>query len=238
MNSIAYITLEEAIAKHDEIILASGGLLGLRDEGLLISALTLIQNDLYYPTFSSKLVHLIFSINKNHCFIDGNKRASVSLGASFLLNNGWSSEFVASFIMAMEEVVVWLANDEINKNDLNLIIQCLFLKFGSSKDYIYTTIQLLLSSYRVTEESMSRLIQLNNNLIEMNNYMIELNNYIISNSKELNDIDQIQVYENGIFESKDEIIKSKDEIIEFEEKRREIQKEIKIWELILKFLQN
>ena len=147
--------------------------------------------------------------------------------------------------MAMEEVVVWLANDEINKNDLNLIIQCLFLKFGSSKDYIYTTIQLLLSSYRVTEESMSRLIQLNNNLIEMNNYMIELNNYIISNSKELNDIDQIQVYENGIFESKDEIIKSKDEIIkskdeiiEFEEKRREIQKEIKIWELILKFLQN
>lgn len=101
MNSITYITLEEAIAKHDEIILASGGLLGLRDEGLLISALTMIQNDFYYSEYHEKLTHLIFSINKNHCFIDGNKRASISLGASFLLNNGWSSEFVASFIMTI-----------------------------------------------------------------------------------------------------------------------------------------
>lgn len=155
MNSIAYITLEEAIAKHDEIILASGGLLGLRDEGLLISALTMIENDLYYSSFSSKLVHLIFSINKNHCFIDGNKRASVSLGASFLLNNGWSSEFVASFIIAMEEVVVWLANDEINKDDLSLIIECLFIKFVNSKDYVDEMVQAILTEFRNLEEILS-----------------------------------------------------------------------------------
>ena len=155
MNLVAYITLEEAIAKHDEIILASGGLLGLRDEGLLISALTMIQNDLYYPSFSSKLVHLIFSINKNHCFIDGNKRASISLGASFLLNNGWSSEFVASFIIAMEEVVVWLANDEINKDDLSLIIECLFSKFRNSKDHVDATVQKILTEFRNLEEVLS-----------------------------------------------------------------------------------
>ena len=210
MNSIAYITLEEAIAKHDEIILASGGLLGLRDEGLLISALTMIENDLYYSSFSSKLVHLIFSINKNHCFIDGNKRASVSLGASFLLNNGWSSEFVASFIMAMEEVVVWLANDEINKNDLNLIIECLFLKFGSSKDYVDAMIQELLTDFR--------------NMVKDLSYLIQIDNDIITSLKKLNRINQIQIY--------------KDEIIKSEEWIRKAQKEIKIWELILKFLQN
>lgn len=68
MSCIDYLQPYEAIAIHDKIILASGGMLGLRDEGLLISALTMIQNDLYYPSFSSKLVHLIFSINKNHCF--------------------------------------------------------------------------------------------------------------------------------------------------------------------------
>ena len=210
MNSIAYITLEEAIAKHDEIILASGGLLGLRDEGLLISALTMIENDLYYSSFSSKLVHLIFSINKNHCFIDGNKRASISLGASFLLNNGWSTEFVASFIIAMEEVVVWLANDEINKDDLNLIIECLFFKFGSRKDYVDAMIQELSTDFR--------------NLVKDLSYLIQIDNDIITSLKKLNRINQIQIYE--------------DEIIESEEWIRKAQKEIKIWELILKFLQN
>lgn len=210
MNSITYITLEEAIAKHDEIILASGGLLGLRDEGLLISALTMIQNDFYYSEYHEKLTHLIFSINKNHCFIDGNKRASISLGASFLLNNGWSSEFVASFIMAMEEVVVWLANDEINKNDLNLIIECLFLKFGSSKDYVDAMIQELLTDFR--------------NMVKDLSYLIQIDNDIITSLKKLNRINQIQIY--------------KDEIIESEEWIRNAQKEIKIWELISRFLQN
>lgn len=210
MNSITYITLEEAIAKHDEIILASGGLLGLRDEGLLISALTMIQNDFYYSEYHEKLTHLIFSINKNHCFIDGNKRASISLGASFLLNNGWSSEFVASFIMAMEEVVVWLANDEINKNDLNLIIECLFLKFGSSKDYVDAMIQELLTDFR--------------NMVKDLSYLIQIDNDIITSLKKLNRINQIQIY--------------KDEIIESEEWIRKAQKEIKIWELISRFLQN
>ncbi|WP_239374092.1 type II toxin-antitoxin system death-on-curing family toxin [Snodgrassella gandavensis] len=134
MNSIIYLEPAEVIANHDKIILASGGLLGIRDEGLLISALTMIQNDLYYPTFSSKLVHLIFSINKNHCFSDGNKRTSLSSGALFLLKNGWPPEFIKAFIINMEEVVVWLADDEIDKNDLTLIINILFLGFEINKD--------------------------------------------------------------------------------------------------------
>lgn len=116
MNSIIYLEPDEVIAIHDKVILASGGLLGMRDKGLLISALAMNQNDLYYPTFSLKLVHLIVSINKNHCFSDGNKRTSISSGASFLIKNGWSLEFVKNFIINMEDVVVWLADDEIDKN--------------------------------------------------------------------------------------------------------------------------
>jgi death on curing protein len=134
MNTIIYLEPAEVIANHDKIILASGGLSGIRDEGLLDSALTMIQNDLYYPTFSSKLVHLIFSINKNHCFCDGNKRTSISSGASFLLKNGWSLEFVKSFIINMEDVVVRLADDEINKDELALIINILLLGFEINKD--------------------------------------------------------------------------------------------------------
>ena len=210
MNSITYITLEEAIAKHDAIILASGGLLGLRDEGLLISALTLIQNDLYYPTFSSKLVHLIFSINKNHCFIDGNKRAAVSLAGSFLLKNGWPTEFIASFIIAMEEVVVWLANDEITKRTLARIIICLFYKYESDKDDLCMSIQKIVTAQRDLEKKLPSLIQIANNMI------IEL--------KKMNRINEIQIYENQITNA--------------EEAMRLTQTELKIWELILKFLQN
>ena len=207
MNFIDYLQPNEAIAIHDKIILATGGILGLRDEGLLISALTMIQNDLYYSTFSSKLVHLIFSINKNHCFIDGNKRASISLGASFLINNGWSSDFVADFIIAMEEVVVWLANDEINKNDLQLIIECFVLKLSSSKDYICEIIQEILINYRDLEKDLSDLIQINDEIIHC--------------LKEANRINELQIYEYKIIDS--------------EEKRRRAQKELKIWGLILKF---
>lgn len=134
MSSVVYLEQDEVIANHDKIILVSGGLLGIRDEGLLISALTMIQNDLYYPTFSSKLVHLIFSLNKNHCFNDGNKRTSISSGASFLLKNGWPQEFVKAFITNMEEVVVLLADDKINKNILAFMIDILILNFEINKD--------------------------------------------------------------------------------------------------------
>lgn len=132
MNSIAYITVDKAIAIHDEIISASGGLFGLRDKGLLISTLTMIQNDLYYPDYDEKLTHLIFSINKNHCFVDGNKRSSIALAANFLLKNGWSIESTKFFILKMESVVVWLADNVINKDELIWFIGTLIYKFNNN----------------------------------------------------------------------------------------------------------
>ncbi|ORF22839.1 hypothetical protein BGI05_00990, partial [Snodgrassella alvi] len=157
-------------------------------------------------------------------FIDGNKRASVSLGTLFLLKNGWPSEFIADFIIAMEEVVVWLANDEINKNDLQQIIKYLFFKLVSNNDYTCEKIKSLLNIYKLSEEGIFDLIQICNELTEITNDMI-------SGSKELNDIDKIQIFEN-------DIIIIEDGIINLEEKRCEIQRRRKIWELILKFLQN
>ena len=41
------------------------------------------------PTYTEKLTHLVFSINKFHAFNDGNKRSSLSLGAYFLELNGY-----------------------------------------------------------------------------------------------------------------------------------------------------
>ena len=68
---------------------SGGGADGVLDAGRLESVLQHIQNDVYYPTFEEKLTHLVFSANQFHCFQDGNKRISISLGAQFLLLNGY-----------------------------------------------------------------------------------------------------------------------------------------------------
>ncbi|MFM7468267.1 MAG: type II toxin-antitoxin system death-on-curing family toxin [Vampirovibrionales bacterium] len=78
-----YFELKQAIHLHSLIITHSGGLPGVKEEGLLDSTLQHMKNDSYYPDFLDKLTHLVFSINKNHAFNDGNKRASIALSALF-----------------------------------------------------------------------------------------------------------------------------------------------------------
>jgi death-on-curing protein len=77
-----YFDTTHAIAVHDQIINQSGGLLGILNINLLNSVIEHVQNDLYYPDLEHKLTHLFYSINKNHSFQDGNKRASIALGAN------------------------------------------------------------------------------------------------------------------------------------------------------------
>jgi death-on-curing protein len=115
-----YFNTHHAIEIHDWIIEKSGGLNGNSQIGLLDSALTHIQNDLYYPTFEEKLKHLIIAVNKFHPFCDGNKRSSLVLGAYFLELNGYDF-CVDKFILEMENIVVWLAEGKID-DDLLLDI--------------------------------------------------------------------------------------------------------------------
>lgn len=117
-DEILYFDAKHAIEVHDYVIDVSGGLQGNRDIGLLESVLEHIQNDMYYPNFAEKLTHLVFSINKFHAFNDGNKRASISLGAYFLELNGYDY-CVTTFILRMENVVVWVAEGKINKDLLS-----------------------------------------------------------------------------------------------------------------------
>lgn len=86
-----YFTTEYAIKTHDKIIEISGGAGGINDLGNLESPLEHIKNDDYYPELEDKITHLVFSINKNHAFTDGNKRSSIALGAFFLELNGLDS---------------------------------------------------------------------------------------------------------------------------------------------------
>ena len=84
-------------------------------------ALEFVQDDLYYPTFEDKLVYLIYSVNTNHAFEDGNKRLSITLGGDFLLRNGYM--YCASrYFQEMENISYHLAAGRISKNLLQKLI--------------------------------------------------------------------------------------------------------------------
>jgi len=120
--AICYLTLEQAVEVHRKTVeISGGGALGHLDLGRLDSVLHHIQNDDYYPEFIDKLTHLFFSANKFHCFEDGNKRIAISLGAQFLLFNGYV--FVAGhFIHEMENISYHVAAGRIGKELLRDII--------------------------------------------------------------------------------------------------------------------
>lgn len=119
--SFFYFDVTHAINVHDWIIENSGGLAGTKDIGQLESPLQHIQNDWYYPEVEDKLTHLVFSINKNHAFNDGNKRSSLALGAYFLELNGFDY-VVQRFVKEMENIAVWVADNVIDKALLHQII--------------------------------------------------------------------------------------------------------------------
>lgn len=119
---VIYISKEQAIEVHKKTIeYSGGGDYGILNIGFLYSALEHIQNDDYYPTFEDKLVHLIWSINRNHSFSDGNKRLSITLGAQFLLLNGYMF-CVKRFMIEMENISYHLAAGRIEKDLLHKLV--------------------------------------------------------------------------------------------------------------------
>jgi death on curing protein len=119
-----YFDIHYAVEVHDWIVDNSGGLSGTYDLGLLEGPLEHIQNDLYYPEFEGKLTHLVFSVNKSHVFVDGNKRSSIALGCYFLELNGYDYA-VKKFVLEMENIAVWVAEGLISKDLLGEIIKSL-----------------------------------------------------------------------------------------------------------------
>ena len=119
---VLYIDIEQAISIHEKtVIVSGGGSLGIINIGSLESILTHIRNDDYYPTFEDKLTQLVFAVNRNHCFTDGNKRLSISLGIQFLNLNGYLY-CMGRFITEMENISYHLAAGLIEKDLLQRII--------------------------------------------------------------------------------------------------------------------
>ncbi len=83
---------EKVLLLHQLIAEETGGSIGIRDEGLLESALEAAFSSFggkeFYPTKEEKGARLGYSLISNHAFVDGNKRIGVYVMLTFLEVNG------------------------------------------------------------------------------------------------------------------------------------------------------
>lgn len=122
MTGIEWISADAAFAIHEFQIAEHGGSSGLRDEGLLLSALARPENLHAYGEnvdMAALGAAYAFGIAKNHPFVDGNKRTALVVMRTFLALNG--VEFDASQVekyttilklaegsLSEEELVDWV----------------------------------------------------------------------------------------------------------------------------------
>jgi len=118
--------LADAMIAHDMELAAHGGGSGLRDEGLLESALARARNIWAYaeqaPSLAVLAAAYAFGISSNHPFVDGNKRTALLVSFAFLKANGIEVQCsqadayltflgLAAGTVSEEELARWLAKD-------------------------------------------------------------------------------------------------------------------------------
>jgi len=119
-----FLTQEEVLLAHERQIARYGGSTGLRDIGLLESALAMPQ-----ASFGGTYLHVdhyamaaayLFHIVSNHPFIDGNKRTGMVAALTFLDMNGyWFNEKADKNLdAALEELVLSVARGEMEKDEI------------------------------------------------------------------------------------------------------------------------
>ena len=117
MSEPIWLTRQMVVAIHDEQLAIHGGASGLRDEGMLESALDRPKNKWAYE--QAELAELAaaygFAIARNHPFVDGNKRTSLLALYTFLGLNGIDFDVPEAEAAA---VILALAAGEVDEDGL------------------------------------------------------------------------------------------------------------------------
>lgn len=118
------LTADEIIMLHHKLLSATGGLPGLRDRGLLESAVLGVNAGFedveQYPTVEEKAARLAYALISNHAFVDGNKRVGVLAMLMTLKLNGIVIRYtqrelidlglaVACSNIGYNEILMWLS---------------------------------------------------------------------------------------------------------------------------------
>ena len=128
-----YLSLAEVLRVHGLIIAQTGGADGLRDLGLLESALaqprqTFGGEDLY-PSLAEKAAAAGFSLINNHSFVDGNKRIGHAVVEAMLMLNGFE---VSAGVDDAEAAVLAVAAGEWSRAEFQDWIRANLAELGST----------------------------------------------------------------------------------------------------------
>ena len=111
-----FLTLEEVLEIHRDEIERHGGTLGVRDNGLLESAVAAPQSGFVGHYLHSDLYEMaaayLFHLVQNHPFLDGNKRVGVATALVFLTMNGVETKMANQ---ALVDMVLAVAKGKMNK---------------------------------------------------------------------------------------------------------------------------
>ena len=116
-----WVDTEVVLAIHDEQLAEHGGQAGVRDRGLLESALARPRNQYAYgeTSLARLAASIAFDISRNHPFLDGNKRTSLVVAELFLELNGLTltasdAQSVTTFLalaagdLTEDELATWI----------------------------------------------------------------------------------------------------------------------------------
>ena len=99
------LTADEIINLHTKLITKTGGSDGLRDRGLLESAVYSAMggfgDEEAYPTIEEKAARLMYSLVNNHAFVDGNKRIGVLVMLTTLKLNSVELKFTQNELIEL-----------------------------------------------------------------------------------------------------------------------------------------
>ncbi|AFZ11764.1 death-on-curing family protein [Crinalium epipsammum PCC 9333] len=114
-----FITWDEVLDIHTDQIFSFGGSVGIRDEGLLESALAQPQvtfaGELLHPTIYEQAAAYLYHLAMNHPFIDGNKRTAFAVMDTFLRLNGYALNLTDE---QAYNLVIQVVNHQISKEEL------------------------------------------------------------------------------------------------------------------------
>ena len=120
---VTFLTLDEVLALHAEQIELYGGQAGVRDHGLLSSALAMPQasfgGEYLHSSIHEMAAAYHFHVCKNHPFLDGNKRAALASCLAFL----WLNDLeVITDADELAELVLGVADGSVGKAEIAVYI--------------------------------------------------------------------------------------------------------------------
>lgn len=120
MTDPKFLTLEDVFVIHEEQLAAFGGLVGIRDEGLLESAVMTPQASFggeYLHSFPFEMAAAYaFHLAENQPFLDGNKRTALNSAMAFLELNGF--EFSSYDDLSLYDAMISIAERRLDKSGL------------------------------------------------------------------------------------------------------------------------